>query len=106
VRGGIGAGTEITYEMVVGGRTQHARATITEPEPGRMLVETNEGGIVTTFTVDPIDGGRRASVTFHTCWDKPGFAGLIEKLLVPPMLRPIYAEEMQRLEKVAREREG
>ena len=102
LRGGVGAGTEITFQMTVGGKTNNARATITEPEPGRTLVETYDDGIVTTFIVDPIDDGRRSRVTFHTIWTKPGIAGFIERLLVPSLLRPIYTEELKRLADVAK----
>src|SRR6266403_913529 len=54
-QGGIGAGTIIRFQMRVLGRTQNFRAVVTEPDPGRVLVETNNGGeSVTTFTVDPL----------------------------------------------------
>jgi len=100
--GGRGAGTKITFEMTVGGKTRTARATITEPEPGRVLIETYDDGIVTKFIVDPIDDSKRARVTFHTTWTKPGIAGYIERLLVPGLLRPIYIEEQKRLADVAK----
>jgi hypothetical protein len=52
--GGVGAGTTITFQMRVMGSSKVLRATITEPEPGRVLVETYpESGIVTTFFVAP-----------------------------------------------------
>src|SRR5579864_9197509 len=38
-QGGIGAGTIIRFQMSVLGRKQTFRAAVTEPEPGRMLVE-------------------------------------------------------------------
>jgi hypothetical protein len=53
--GGIGAGTIIRFQMRVLGATTTYRAAITEPEPGRVLVETNFEGnaAVSTFTVNP-----------------------------------------------------
>src|SRR3954470_15498093 len=52
-RGGRGAGTVIAYDMKLFGKVRTSRASITEPEPGRVLVETVEDqGIVTTFTVE------------------------------------------------------
>src|SRR5215813_13655906 len=54
-QGGIGAGTVIRFQMSVFGKLQTFRASITEPEPGRTLVETDldTNGAVTTFTVNP-----------------------------------------------------
>ena len=50
-QGGKGAGTVIRVQMRVLGQTQAFRAVVTEPEPGRILVETNDNGYVTTFSV-------------------------------------------------------
>src|SRR5438309_7243277 len=53
-KGGIGAGTVITFQMRVLGRTQMFRAEVTEPVPGRVLVETDldTNGGATTFVVE------------------------------------------------------
>src|SRR5579885_1306861 len=56
--GGVGAGTVIRFRMRMLGTTREMRATVTEPEPGRVLVESDAAGdVVTTFTVDPVGGG-------------------------------------------------
>src|SRR5712672_1477568 len=47
-RGGVGAGTIIRFRMRIGGVEREYRATVTEPEPGRVLVETNDSGEVST----------------------------------------------------------
>ena len=39
-QGGRGAGTVVAFQMKLMGRTQSFRSTISEPEPGRVLVET------------------------------------------------------------------
>src|SRR5579862_4806189 len=53
-QGGVGAGTVIRFEMSFLGKKQPFRAAVTEPEPGRVLVETYlDNGAVTTFTIDP-----------------------------------------------------
>ena len=54
-QGGVGAGTIIRFQMRVFGKKQTFRAAITEPERGRVLVETDldTNGAVTTFTVNP-----------------------------------------------------
>lgn len=53
--GGVGAGTIIHFQMNLFGKKQTLRATITEPERGRVLSETyhDTDGMVTTFIVDP-----------------------------------------------------
>ena len=63
---GVGAGTVIRVDMRVLGRPQTFRAVVTEPEPGRVLVETNDNGYVTTFTVEPRAEGQHAYVTIAT----------------------------------------
>ena len=106
-RGGVGAGTIIRYQVRLMGRTQTTRAEVAEPHPGRVLTETDLGnGAVTTFTVDPVDGGRRSRVTFATEWTTPGLRGWVERLLAPPMLRRIYAAEMANLARLAESREA
>jgi hypothetical protein len=62
-QGGTGAGTVVRFQMRLLGRTRTFRAAVTEPEPGRVLVETDLGrGAVTTFTVDPCGEGQGARV--------------------------------------------
>src|SRR5262249_37362571 len=78
-RGGTGAGTVIHFRMHALGATRTLRAEISEPEPGRTLVETYLGsGEVTTFTVEPLEGGGRCRVTILTEWTSRGFAGMVE----------------------------
>lgn len=101
--GGVGAGTVFSMKMTVGGRTRAARAVVAEPEPGRVLTETIIGsGMVTTFTVLP--EGESSRVRFDTVWQSSGLRGLIERLLVPRLLTPIYIEELAILDRYARER--
>ena len=52
--GGVGAGTILRYKLTAGGRTREYRTKIAEPEPGRVLTESDTGSsAVTTFTVSP-----------------------------------------------------
>src|SRR4051812_13063877 len=81
-QGGIGAGTAIRFEVRVLGRTTLFRAEITEPEPGRVLVERNVLGndAVNTFTVDAGAHANESVVTIRTeMSDRGGIAGAIEK---------------------------
>jgi hypothetical protein len=95
--GGRGAGTRIHYTMKAFGSKETSYAYVTEPEPGRVLVETVEGrGIVTTFTVDPLSGAQ-CRVTFVTEYPTSGVRGWIESLIVPGYLRKVYAAELAQL---------
>lgn len=101
-RGGTGDGTEIRFTMRSFGRTTEVRGVVTEPEPGRVLVETYPGtGIVTTFTVDPLDGGSRSDVLITTEWEEKGLKGAILNLIVPGHLGRVYRAELEKLALVA-----
>lgn len=106
-RGGVGAGTVIRFQVRALGRTRTVRATVDEPEPGRILTETDlRTGAVTTFVVEPVLDGRRAIVSIHTEWTARGPGGLIERLFAPGLLRSIYSEELLNLALVAGEHAG
>jgi len=97
--GGQGAGTIARAEMNVMGVKQSYRLTVTEPEPGRVLAERDDAaGIFTTFTVDPLNDGARARVTIASdVRPSPGFRGLMERLMNPPIIRRIYRQELAQL---------
>lgn len=103
VEGGTGAGTVITLRMKVLGKLQTTRGVVTEAEPGRLLVEAYDSGYVTSFRVEPVEGGRHARVTIETELPRGGIAGAIERWLVERMLRPVYLQELKNLERVALE---
>jgi len=105
-KGGYGDGTEIAFEMYPFGMkraVQQARSRVTEPEPGRVLIETDlDRGYVTTFTVDPIDP-TSARVEFATAVPaKSGILGAIEKAVTTAFLRRVYEVELAQLDDVAR----
>jgi uncharacterized protein YndB with AHSA1/START domain len=102
--GGVGAGTVTRFKMTVGGRTREYRMQVAEPEPGRVLTESDlDSSAVTTFTVSPRGGG--SLVRISTAWDGAGgIGGLFERLFAPRVLRAVYAEELKRLDVYARER--
>jgi hypothetical protein len=106
-RGGRGEGTVIRFGMRVLGTSRDFRAAVTEPEPGRVLVERNleDGGSVSTFVVEP--AGRHSRVTITTdLTAAPGLRGLAERLLTAALLPRIYARELEQLDSVAAERAG
>jgi hypothetical protein len=101
--GGVGAGTEIRFQMRALGTRRTLRAVITEPDPGHMLLETDpESGTVTTFTVEADAPSQQASVTIATGLPvHPGLRGMIERWLAARFLRRVYADELQRLASLA-----
>ncbi len=104
LEGGIGAGTRIALQLRSWGTARDLQARVTEPLPGRRLVETYEDGTETAFTVEPESGGREARVTISTTYEKAGLRGWIEGMLVPGFLRSVYAEELRMLSDAARGR--
>ena len=102
--GGVGAGTVVHYKVTAGGRTREFRTKVAEPEPGRVLTESDtNSSSVTTFTVSP--QGAASLVRISTSWDGAGgIGGLFERMFAPRVLRAIYADELKRLDAYARER--
>ena len=101
--GGRGAGTKIRFEMKAFGRTSVSTATVTEPDPGRELLETLETGIRTTFRVERLPGDS-SRVTITTSYTKPGLRGWVDRLLAPGYLRRVYRAELALLARVATHR--
>jgi uncharacterized protein YndB with AHSA1/START domain len=104
-QGGYGAGTIINFQMKLMGRLQSFHSTITEPQPGSVLVETDMNtGAVTTFTVEPRLNGQESFVTITTTTAVPnGIMGKIRGWLTSQLLRPIYRKELDQLATVAKE---
>ena len=102
--GGIGAGTVIRFNLTAGGRTRAYHNVVDEPEPGRVLRESDtNSSAVTTFTVDPSGSG--CTVRISTSWEgAAGVGGFFERLFAPRVMQRIYADELERLNTYARER--
>ena len=100
--GGTGAGTRFRVETRQPTGIRTLAMEVTEPEPGRVLCETEIGGpLVTHFTVDPVDGGRRAKTTIETEWTRGGVQGLLESVISPPLFRHVFRAELRQLNEVA-----
>lgn len=101
--GGVGAGTITRFTVTAGGRTREYRMKVDEPDPGRVLTESDTGSsLVTTTTVCPRDGA--SLVRISTAWDGAGgIGGLFERLFAPRVMRAIYADELERLNAYAQE---
>jgi uncharacterized protein YndB with AHSA1/START domain len=100
--GGVGAGTVTRFKLSAGGRTRSYRMQVAEPEPGRVLTESDtESSLVTTFTVDPDQTGSR--VTISTTWDGAGgIGGFFERVFAPRVMKRLYDDELARLNDYAR----
>jgi hypothetical protein len=97
--GGIGEGTVWRAGFKTLGQERPMRMHVTEPEPGRVLVETDlDTGLVTKFIVEPRDENR-SEVTFDTTMNPgSGVQGWIARLILPGYLRRVYREELQLLD--------
>ena len=100
--GGVGEGTITRFTVTAGGRTRQYRMKVAEPEPGRVLTESDTGSsLVTTTTVTPQGG--RSLVTMSTTWQGAGgIGGFFERLFAPRAMRGIYTDELERLDSYAR----
>lgn len=98
-KGGIGAGTIILTKMRAFGQDVTYRLHVTEPEPGRVIMEADaEAGVTTHFIVDPVNGGSQSRVTIITeIASKPGMMGLVERLINPPAMRFVFKKELAQL---------
>jgi hypothetical protein len=102
-QGGTGEGTVIRFQMRILGRKRTFRAAITEPEPGRVLAETDlDTGAVTTFTVVPVEDDRKSRVTITTDLETRGGAlGGLERYFLTRLLRPVHHREIERIGAIA-----
>ena len=102
--GGVGAGTVFRCRLRAFGTKRTFRGAVTEPEPGRVLVETllDDSGAVTTFTVNPGPAERESEVTISTVLpSKPGLLGAIERALSSRFFRSIYIRQLALIARVA-----
>src|SRR5262245_57940412 len=96
-QGGQGAGTVYRTSVTVMGMKTDYHMVVSEPEPGRKLVEIDEKlGVTTAFIIDPLEEGKKSQVTLATDWTpKPGIMGWLEKLSTPGYMRNIYTAELK-----------
>jgi uncharacterized protein YndB with AHSA1/START domain len=102
-QGGVGAGTVTSFKITAGGRTRSYHMQISEPTPGRTLVETDTGSsLVTTFNVTP--QGDKSLVNITTSWDGAGgIGGFFERTFAPRAVERLYREALDRLNTYATE---
>lgn len=98
LEGGVGAGTRIRFGVKLGWMRSTAEATISEPEPGRVLVEAGDD-VTSTFTVEARPGG--AWVQIRSEFRLRGVLGSLAARSMPARLGPVYEDELARLETYA-----
>jgi uncharacterized protein YndB with AHSA1/START domain len=104
LEGGVGAGTVHRFKVSAGpGRQREMVMRVDEPEPGRVLTESDQASsMVTSFTVTPAGDG--CTVRIETEWDGAGgVGGFFERLFAPRMMRRVYVDELGRLDRYARQ---
>lgn len=104
--GGVGEGTIVRFQVTAGGRTRPYRMQVSEPEPGRVLRETDTtSSLVTTFEVRP--SGESSQVHVETTWNGAGgIGGFFEKRFAPGAMRRLYDDMLARLDEYARAQAG
>ncbi len=92
-QGGYGAGTVIRFNMKALGSELSFYQRVSEPEPGRVLVEQDIDSpqhVVTTFIVTPVEQ-QKARVEIETTMNaSPGIKGLIERIIVSIINPRVY----------------
>lgn len=101
LEGGHGEGTVARVSAKVGPYRETATVRVSEPEPGRSLVETfEESGGTSTFTVDPAPGGSRVRIAI-AMEKSGGVRGELERLFLPGLLRRQLRVELRNLAALA-----
>jgi hypothetical protein len=107
--GGYGAGTIIRFKSRILGVEQSFHHRVSEPEPGKVLVEQDIDTVqhvTTTFTVIPVEQGQKSQVEITTTMNtSPGLKGFVERVVVSIFNPPIYRNELKLREIVAQKRE-
>jgi hypothetical protein len=104
--GGCGAGTVYRVSATFAGQVRELHMRVDEPEPGRVLTESDlHSPMKTTWTLTPDGAGSRVRIA--TDWTSAGgFQGLIERLFAPGVMRKVYRDELVRLDRYARQQVG
>jgi hypothetical protein len=105
-QGGRGAGTVLRGSLKVFGREYSFHQLVTEPEPGRAMLETDiDTGQLTGWRFEPLGDGAHTRVTIHSDFPpSPGLLGVLERLTKPAVVRAIYRKELRNLDEYIRAR--
>ena len=99
----------MSFKARVLGVEQSFHQRVSEPEPGRILVEQDIDSIqnvTTIFKVIPVEQGQKSHVEITTKMNpSPGLKGFVERVVVSIFNPPIYRKELKLLESVAQKKE-
>jgi uncharacterized protein YndB with AHSA1/START domain len=98
--GGEGSGTVVRYRLRAGKRERAYHLEVEETAPGRELRESDKGStFVTTWTLEPAEGGQKTLVRLHSQWQGAGgVGGIFERIFAPRGLGRIYDDLLSRLD--------
>jgi uncharacterized protein YndB with AHSA1/START domain len=99
--GGVGRGTVFHITVRMFGRNERLHMRVSEPQPGRVLTETNlETGEVTEFTVTPEDDGARSHVRIRSSFETAaGWRGAMDRRLKPAIVGRLLGQQLQQLDR-------
>jgi hypothetical protein len=99
--GGKGAGTKAKWKLqATSKRVRDVAATVSEPEPGKLVETDANSSMVTTWTVREAGGG--SVVRIETTWQGAGgIGGFFEKTFAPGGLKRIYDGVLGQLAELA-----
>ncbi len=97
--GGEGAGTVVRYRLRAGERERAYHMKV-EETGGRELRESDQGSsFVSTWSLEPAEGGKKTLVRLHSQWKGAGgVGGVFERIFAPRGLGPIYDDLLARLD--------
>jgi hypothetical protein len=100
LEGGVGAGTRIGYRLhATEKRIRQVDAVVTEPVPGRQLLESDRNSSLTVlWEVVAVSEGR-SQLTVRVNWQgATGIGGFFERRFAPAGIRRIYSTVLDRLQ--------
>ncbi len=99
--GGQGEGTIVRLRVNVWRQVRHYRQIVSEPEPGRILVEKDmHSDQLTRFIFEPLNEGEQTRITIASQFPiEPGIMGLMQRLTQAPIARRMYRRELNNLAK-------
>jgi hypothetical protein len=96
--GGVGAGTIFRADMEVYGNQSSFHMKVSEPQPGRVIQESDlNSDFFTTFTIEP-SGATQSTVTITSQWERPaGLKSWLESAVRSWVMKRIYRAELAQL---------
>lgn len=106
--GGFGAGTVIRLRVRIFGKAYFYHQRVTEPEPGRVIQETDiNTGQLTRFFIDPLNGGQRTRVTIASEFPAQSKAFIfLERIMHQFITKRLFNIELRQLEAYVKTQAG